>query len=648
MLSGKELQKLIREILQEDVPDRTPSPTAESGGEGTEAPTSSGIKPAPAIQATKTGIPLRHLDSSAGPVEVILPDNVILLVNGEPCTGTVNVKPTDRCEVVLPPPRVVEGYARITKSQDDMEAFLELSPYTATRYYLADYRPQPVVYIRLREETDVFCATTYEEVLTLLAEAGVTYGVNDALIRELTSRPHYGTFRIASGMPPGEPVDEEVELFFPPAPDPIQLLQRDTGNRVVLNTDVYSVDAGAVLARKKPAQPGEPGISVTGRAVPARPPRTVTLVAGPGTELTPDGTHVVARISGRPCVEQVGTRYVFSVNPVLVYPGDVCVATGNIHFRGDIKVRGSVLDGATLYASGSAEIEGYVSHARVTCGGSLIVHSIAFRAKLQAGCPARHFLRQMEPLLQQIANEMEELADLATRILGHPALQEREVPLGALLLDLAEYRFPKLIPRIMELVDIIRRMPGLPMGTVHLRRELEKYFPGLKMLNVEDPKTLRVLVEEIRFLQDCAEQVATSPARVAIPYALNSRIEATGPVLVWGQGCYHTFIIADGDVDINGVFRGGAIESRGNVYINEAGSELGALTRIEVPSTRKVMIGFAHPGVLVRLGKHVIRFRHPYQNVKIFVDHKTRKVRFYGTKLNGGTPGGEDGCSNAQ
>ena len=78
--------------------------------------------------------------------------------------------------------------------------------------------------------------------------------------------------------------------------------------------------------------------------------------------------------------------------------------------------------------------------------------------------------------------------------------------------------------------------------------------------------------------------------------------EATGKVLVTGQGCFNTDIRAGGSVDVNGVFRGGEIVAGGPVSVREAGSELGARTTIRVPEGQIIKIGKAYENVLLQIG----------------------------------------------
>lgn len=109
---------------------------------------------------------------------------------------------------------------KVTVSPDEMEAYVEVAPWTVTRYRLVEEGGAGREQFRLEEETDFFCPADYEDILTLLEQEGVRYGVDHARIRKLVSKPQYGTFVVAAGLPPQEPTDESVEFFFPAMPAP--------------------------------------------------------------------------------------------------------------------------------------------------------------------------------------------------------------------------------------------------------------------------------------------------------------------------------------------------------------------------------------------------------------------------------------------
>ncbi|MEW6173341.1 MAG: FapA family protein [Bacillota bacterium] len=640
-MQSEELRKIIKEILtsQQDQKDQklnqdTPAVNFQTKAAKSEnkPSTAGGIS---GYAVVKDGRVIVYGETENAAAEVVVPDNLVLLINGEPYTGRVTVTRDDRLDVVLPKPQINYGYIKVTKSDDETEAFLEITPDMVTNYRLPDKKQQKRLYLQLQVETELFCSADYDDILALLEQQGISYGIDYTQILKLLNELSRGTYRVAVGLPPGEPTDETIELLFPQTDDTDGHFEnQDTKNP---STNIFSVEAGTVLAIKKPGEPGRPGISVTGRTIEPRPPQPVKMVPGMNTQMTPDGTTVVAKIAGRPSIVREGAIYVLNVSPVLVQSGNVSVTTGRIYFRGDVEVHGNVLDGAMIYALGNTEIHGFASFARINCGGNLYIDDNVFATIIHAGRTATLFLRQAKALLTDIASELDGLADLADSVLAHPEIQERQVPLGLLLLNLMEFKSPKLRTKVTQLYDMIKESEfGLPKSTTALLQELGKFLPGVKILDIEDTEILRSLATDIRFLQDCAE-VTTSPSKVVIPYALNSQIESTGSVHVYGRGCYNTLVIAGGNVNVSGVFRGGRIESQGNVYAEEVGSKLCTLTKIVVPASKTVRINLCYPGVVLCIGNHVIRIEHVYQDLRIVVK-QDQKVEVYGTRLDEDIP----------
>lgn len=103
---------------------------------------------------------------------------------------------------------------------------------------------------------------------------------------------------------------------------------------------IPSVEPGKLLAVKRPGAPGSPGVGVDGQPLLPPAPRQLTLKAGFGAQLQADGTSVVATVAGRPAVEEYGNVRVVRVDPVLVHEGDVDMTSGNIRFKGNVKIIG--------------------------------------------------------------------------------------------------------------------------------------------------------------------------------------------------------------------------------------------------------------------------------------------------------------------
>lgn len=205
-----------------------------------------------------------------------------------------------------------------------------------------------------------------------LAENGILYGVNDHVIDRLPmERGKYFTlFLAAVGKPAFNGINGNIVDRFPR--EPVRVLEVDEFDRVdytALNL-IHNVKQGEEICRLIKPTEGEPGRTVLDTEIPAKAGQSVPLPKGRNTEISEDGTLLLASIAGD--VEFTGRS--FQVKPVLDIPGNVDFSTGNINFLGDINIKGDVLSGFTVRAMGNIQVGGLVeAGSSVEAGGDLIV-----------------------------------------------------------------------------------------------------------------------------------------------------------------------------------------------------------------------------------------------------------------------------------
>lgn len=199
-------------------------------------------------------------------------------------------------------------------------------------------------YIKKIKEFDDNCpipATT--DILDLLRQKQISYGIlDDEAIGVWISNAFTEKIIIARGEKPVCGQDGKIEYYF----------QTDFTNPGKINEDgtidfrdrgdiPYVVKAD-LLAEKILPKESRPGVSVTGNPIPVEKAVDPIFIAGPGTELTEDGLGIRALIEGQPHRDALGT---ISVNSDLIIPGDVDFSTGNIDFKGNIIVKGTIREG---------------------------------------------------------------------------------------------------------------------------------------------------------------------------------------------------------------------------------------------------------------------------------------------------------------
>jgi uncharacterized protein (DUF342 family) len=133
-----------------------------------------------------------------------------------------------------------------------------------------------------------------------------------------------------------------------------------------------------------PPEDGIEGMTVTGRVLSAAKGKPSKLPKGRNTRISEDGMKLLAAKNGR--VEYAAG--LITVSDVLTISGDVDMSIGNIDFPGDVEIRGNVISGLTVQASGNIEIRGTVEAASIIAGKNIVlktgIQSIG-KGMLQAG-----------------------------------------------------------------------------------------------------------------------------------------------------------------------------------------------------------------------------------------------------------------------
>lgn len=438
-----------------------------------------------------------------------------------------------------------------------------------------------------------------ESVYKALQAAGVVFGIKEDAVISFAASPQSEPLLVAEGEPPQPGVDERLEVLF----DDGTLFERavDEGKRVDFRetSTIVSVESGALLAVKHPPQPGLPGRAVTGEDLPPPPPRLLELRAGKGVELKENGTRVVALVNGRPWYKQAGNTYVFNVDPLLVHKGDVCIKSGNIRFKGDLKILGNVCEAMKVQATGCVEITGLVTRATVISGGKLQVHRGVIGSKLRAGSgfPGA---KKLSFMLRDIQSNLDLLKQALEQLKRHQGNNLDRVDFGRVLMTLMDTKFKNLRSLVKntlrEIAAIRAEVPG----------EVARCGRSLNCLVGLNPLTVKSFGDVIKDVESAAallQETAENPADVVVPSAMSSTIQSSGSVYVTQRGCVNTTINAGQDVVVKGSFKGGEIFCEGNAEVEELGSALGAPPVVRVGVAGVIRVKRAFPGSVVQVGQ---------------------------------------------
>ncbi|MBN1834540.1 MAG: FapA family protein [Spirochaetales bacterium] len=210
-----------------------------------------------------------------------------------------------------------------------------------------------------------------DEIRGLLRAHGIVHGLLEGVLESFVDYPVYNErILVAEGTRPVNGADAEVLYNFDISHEQVQLKEKNGRVDFKELNLVENVEAGQILARKKPREEGVQGMTVTGKTLPARAGRDVAIEIGKNVKLSDDGMNAIAAIDGQ--VLLVAGKV--NVEPVYTVEGDVNLKTGNILFLGTVFIKGNVEDGFTVKAAGNIEVMGSVGKCTLDAEGEIIVH----------------------------------------------------------------------------------------------------------------------------------------------------------------------------------------------------------------------------------------------------------------------------------
>lgn len=266
--------------------------------------------------------------------------------------------PTAPMDKVLPVDKDYADHYKIIVSPDEMEATLEMHGSVK--------------------------GCRREDILKILCNQGICYGVRYEEIDKIVS----GNFPrksvlIAQGTPVRNGKDGWYEYFFRTEVARTPKVLED-GNVDYRNVEWYeTVENGQKLAVYHGADAGENGITITGRTIPAKKGKELSILTGNGFKRLPDGKTYVSTLQGIITIHD----FDLEVSNLLVMD-EVSLATGDVDFQGCVLIQGNVSSGTKIKATKDIIVKGFVESAQIICGGNAILRqgmNAAGNGFIQAG-----------------------------------------------------------------------------------------------------------------------------------------------------------------------------------------------------------------------------------------------------------------------
>jgi uncharacterized protein (DUF342 family) len=219
---------------------------------------------------------------------------------------------------------------------------------------------------------------TVDSIREAIGMAGVKFGVLEAELTKI--QPTLAKMAvpdqvfepietvIAKGRAVANGANATLDLVFEKKAAPAEAKPEDPGDGKADYRQVHTIQnvaKGDLIVKKVPATPGVPGMTVTGKDIPAKPGDDLKVAASTGAIVDPaDPNSFLADADGQVVIKDNK----ISVLALYEIKGDLTMAIGNIDFVGTVVIGGSVGSGF-----------------KIKCGADLVVNGVLDSSEVQAG-----------------------------------------------------------------------------------------------------------------------------------------------------------------------------------------------------------------------------------------------------------------------
>jgi uncharacterized protein len=213
-----------------------------------------------------------------------------------------------------------------------------------------------------------------EEILRIIEQAGIKFGLKDDAINDVLGRGKPGErYLIVEGQPSIAGEDGRIDFYFttdkslrPKILEDGHIDYRDVNL-------VNSVTKDSILLKRTLATPGSNGKDVFGNTIFAVPGKDVEINIGQGVYKDPaDGSLIKAAIDGIIFYQE--KKHSIEVQKLYQIPKSVDYSTGNINVKSSVDIKGDVKPHFSITTPYNVQVKGIVESATITCGGTLSVN----------------------------------------------------------------------------------------------------------------------------------------------------------------------------------------------------------------------------------------------------------------------------------
>jgi uncharacterized protein (DUF342 family) len=217
---------------------------------------------------------------------------------------------------------------------------------------------------------------SYDMLEAYLKEKGIIHGINVSLVEELVNQPEKFLSQqiiLVNGTPPINGQDGYINYVY--QKETVEqgptILEDGTADYYNIRS-LDNIKQDNKVAERVPPTLAISGITIYGEEIPGKDGKPAYFKIGKNVYIDEAGDNLYAAIDGLVVITDEGKINVFSIYEV---SGDVDFHVGNIDFVGTVIIRGNVLPGFKIKASGDIRVLGNVEGADLESGGKIEVGS---------------------------------------------------------------------------------------------------------------------------------------------------------------------------------------------------------------------------------------------------------------------------------
>lgn len=519
---------------------------------------------------------------------------------------------------------------RVDKNKQTVSLSVEPGYYLIP--FIPDHPPSEKITLQINKKKQPNNQLTEKDVIEQLNKMKITHGINLANIKQACLASDPETFIIAEGRLPKHGNNGDVKFTIDINEKKLQFSEGPDGT-IDFRESMYipSIEEGELLGTIKDPTDGEDGITVYGEIMEAHAGKPIILKMGSGITFIENENKLIATEQGRPKVDKIGQLVRLSVFPKLYHRGDLNLEDGNIHFVGDVEITGHVNEQMTVDVEGSAFIHKNVIHSSIQTRNNITIAGNAINSSLIAGKNSLIFeemIAQLQPFIEQFQPFLQMLKQLVQSQQFQDSVQSKNGlgPVIQVLMESKYKTFSKTCGSMIELINAKQNLLDRRWKTFAV-----KIYKGLLVFHSNEFQSfsdIKEFYDEAIGLLEICQSPSNTTSMVKLLYTMNSDIHCNGDVHIIGKGCIHSTIHADGEVMIKGKVLGGHIASKAGIEIDEAGSESGVKTLLEVPENQVIEIKKAHTDVTLKIGRRQFIIKQEQSNIRAYLNEDNQIILY--------------------